>query len=50
MTWYGPIDPYDADTADDVYFDGEELDEDLLYSLFDESEYEVEVFSDEEEK
>lgn len=37
-----PHDPFDDyDYADDDYFDGEELDEDLLYSIFDEDEFEL---------
>lgn len=37
-----PHDPFDdVDYEDDDYFDGEELDEDLLYSIFDEDEYEL---------
>ena len=40
MGWYDWRDPVDDDSFDDEYFDGEELDEDLLYSLFDEDEYE----------
>lgn len=36
----GPKDPYDEDDSfEDEYFDGNDLDDDLLYSLFDEEEY-----------
>jgi hypothetical protein len=34
-----PIDPYDDDSTDDGYFDGDELDEDVLYSLFNSDDY-----------
>jgi len=42
MGWNDHLDPYDdEDSFDDEYFDGDELDDDLLYSLFDEDEYEL---------
>jgi hypothetical protein len=40
MGWNDHLDPYEEDSFDDEYFDGDELDDDLLYSLFDEDEYE----------
>lgn len=40
MGWNDNLDPYDDEESfDDEYFDGDELDDDLLYSLFDEDEY-----------
>jgi len=36
------LDPFDLeDELDDLYFDGEELDGDALYALFDVEEYEA---------
>ena len=41
MVGNDPLDSYDDEGLfDDEYFDGDELDDDLLYSLFDEDEYE----------
>jgi hypothetical protein len=41
MGWNDHLDPYNnEDLFDDEYFDGEDLDKDLLYSLFDDDEYE----------
>jgi len=46
----GRIDPYDEeDSFEDEYFDGDDLDDDLLYSLFDEDEYD-ELLDDEEDE
>jgi hypothetical protein len=36
------LDPFDfEDDYDDFYFDGDDLDDDLLYALFDAEEYET---------
>ena len=41
MGWNGRHDPFDdEDSFEDEYFDGDELDDDLLYALYDEEEYE----------
>jgi hypothetical protein len=48
MGWNDRLDPFDdEDSFDDEYFDGDELDDDILYSLFDAEEYDV--LDDEEE-
>lgn len=45
----GRIDPYDdEDSFEDEYFDGNDLDNDLLYFLYDEDEYEFEEGEEEE--
>ena len=42
MGWNDRIDPYDPeDSFDDEYFDGDDLEEDLLYLLFDADEYDI---------
>ena len=42
MGWNDRIDPYDSeDSFDDEYFDGDDLEEDLLYLLFDADEYDI---------
>jgi hypothetical protein len=41
MGWNDRQDPFDEeDSFEDEYFDGDELDDDLLYALYDEEEYE----------
>lgn len=41
MGWNDRHDPFDdEDSFEDEYFDGDELDDDLLYALYDEDEYE----------
>ena len=41
MGWNDRQDPFDEeDSFEDDYFDGDELDDDLLYALYDEEEYE----------
>ena len=43
------IDPYDNEESfEDEYFDGNDLDDDLLYSLYDEDEYDELLDSAEE--
>jgi hypothetical protein len=50
MGWNDHLDPFDeAEAFEDEYFDGEDLSEDLLYHLYDESEYDYEIFEDTEE-
>lgn len=40
MGWKDRKDPYDAEDAfEDEYFDGNDLDKDLLYDLHDEDDY-----------
>lgn len=42
MGWNDREDSFtDEDSFDDEYFDGDDLDDDLLYSLFDADEYDV---------
>lgn len=44
------IDPYDEeDSFEDEYFDGEDLDDDLLYSLYDEDDYDDLLEGEEDE-
>jgi hypothetical protein len=44
------LDPFDkAEAFEDEYFDGRDLSEDLLYHLYDESEYDYEIFETTEE-
>ena len=38
MGWNDNLDPYDDESFEDEYFDGDDLDEDLLYSLHEEDE------------
>lgn len=38
MGWNDHLDPYDDESFEDEYFDGDDLDEDLLYSLHEEDE------------
>lgn len=38
MGWNDHLDPYDDESFEDEYFDGDDLDEDLLYSLHEENE------------
>lgn len=46
----GRIDPYDKeDSFEDEYFDGEDLNKDMLYSLYDEDEYDFEELPEEED-
>jgi hypothetical protein len=41
MGWNDRQDPFDEeDSFEDDYFDGDELDDDLLYALYDEDDYE----------
>jgi hypothetical protein len=41
MGWNDRHDPFDdEDSFEDEYFDGDDLDDDLLYALYDEEEYE----------
>ena len=41
MGWNDRQDPLDEDSFEDEYFDGDELDDDLLYALYDAEEYDL---------
>jgi hypothetical protein len=47
MGWNDRIDPFDDEESfEDEYFDGDELDDDILYSLHDTDEYDFLEFDD----
>lgn len=41
MGWNDRQDPLDEDSFEDEYFDGDELDDDLLYALYDAEDYDL---------